>query len=84
MRAKRKSDDKSRMEAYPPPLPADPNVRPPVHPARGWLLVVLGLCLSAGMAYLANLIHGWILHNGEPGAHGSREKILRRVLDMII
>ena len=56
------------MEAYPPPLPADPNVRPPVHPARGWLLVVLGLCLSAGMAYLANLIHGWILHNGEPGA----------------
>ena len=56
------------MEAYPPPLPADPNARPPVHPARGWLLVVLGLFLSGSMTFITYFIHGLILQNGAPGA----------------
>ena len=56
------------MESYPPPLPADPNARPPVHPARGWLLIVLGVCLSAGMAWLIQWLHQAILQNGAPGA----------------
>ena len=56
------------MEAYPPPLPIDPNARPPVHPARGWLLVVLGLFLSGSMTFIIYFIHGLILQNGAPGA----------------
>lgn len=55
------------MEAYPPPLPTA-NARPPVHPARGWLLVVLGVFLSGAMAWLVHWLHQAILHNGEPGA----------------
>ncbi len=54
---------------YPPrPLVPDPLSRPPVHPARGWLLVVLGVGLSAGIVYIAYVIHQLILRNGEPGS----------------
>ena len=56
------------MESIPPPLPADPTSRPPVHPARGWLLIVIGTGLSVSMACLVYLLHGLILRNGEPGS----------------
>ena len=65
------------MDSFPPPLPAHQTARPQVHPGRGWLLVVLGVGLSAGMAYLSYVIHQLILRNGEPGStshwHGSVE-----------
>ncbi len=57
------------MEAFPPPLPAHPTSRPPLHPARGWLLIVLGTGLSVAMAVLSYVIHQTILRNGEPGSH---------------
>ena len=56
------------MESSPPPLPAGPAFRPPVHPARGWLLIFLGVALSAGIAYIASFIHRLILRNGAPGS----------------
>ena len=56
------------MASSPPPLPLAPGSRPPVHPARGWLLIFLGVGLSAGIAYISSVIHGLILRNGAPGS----------------
>lgn len=56
------------MDSFPPPLPAQPMSRPAVHPARGWVLIVLGTGLSAGIAYLSRVIQQLILRNGEPGS----------------
>ncbi len=46
------------------PQGAAKSVRP-----LGWLLVVLGLFLSVGMAVIANFLREVIAHNHDPGAH---------------
>ena len=56
------------MESSPPPLPIQPPSRSPVHPGRGWLLIFLGVGLSGGIAYIAQVIHGLILRDGAPGS----------------
>ena len=56
------------MDSLPPPFPTNSVSRPPVHPARGWFLIFLGMSLSAAMAYLSYVIHQVILRNGEPGS----------------
>ena len=56
------------MESSPPPLPVNTVSRPPVHPARGWLLICLGVGLSGGIAYIASVIHHLIVRNGAPGS----------------
>lgn len=61
------------MEAQPPPLPSprpDFSNPRPAGPGRGWLLIVLGTFLSAGMAFLVHWLHQALLHNDDPGAHG--------------
>ena len=61
------------MEAQPPTLPLGRSA----HPARGWLLVFLGVGLSGSMAYLASVIRAAIAQSGVPGArshwHGGSE-----------
>ena len=52
------------MEASPPSLPVGRSV----HPALGWLLVLLGVGLSGSMAYIASVIHAAIVQSGAPGA----------------
>ena len=34
----------------------------------GWLLVVLGVCLSVGIAVVASSLHHTIVHGSDPGA----------------
>ena len=73
------------MEPYPPPLPAAADSRRIVHPARGWLLVVLGVFLSGAMAWLVHWLQEALLRNGDPGArshwNGSAE-FTRRVFGL--
>ena len=56
------------MEAQPPPLPPDFSNPRPAGPARGWLLVVLGVFLSGSMAFLVHWLQQALLHNDDPGA----------------
>ena len=53
-------------------LPAD---QPPLHlvgarkvRALGWLLIVLGPCLSVGTVVIASSLHQTIVHGNDPGA----------------
>ena len=60
------------MNAQPPLPPNVTNFRPSVGPARGWFLIVIGVGLSVGIAYLANVIHGLIERDHTPGSDTPR------------
>lgn len=58
----------------------EPTNIPTIARIRGWLLIVLGVCLSVGMVVLAALMGSTIAHNEQPGAThwaGSHEMTVR-------
>ena len=67
------------MDISPPPLPP---AQPPRHiRARGWVLIVLGVLLCAGMGYITWLMIGIVNAPTQPGSlprwHGSHETTVR-------
>ena len=60
--------------------PMDPTVVSKISRIRGWLLIILGICLGVGMTVIGVLLAWIITHNDQPGGThwtGSREVTVR-------